>query len=81
MLEGVDAKYIADLRGSDPDSFFVKFSDADLISDARLLCSDMLHNTMTQNARDNLPGITSNDWVYFLDRATANYCPQVGGNV
>jgi hypothetical protein len=80
-LEGVDAKFIADLRGSDPDSFFAKFSDADVISDARLVCSDMLHSTMTQNARDNLPGISSNDWVNFLDRATANYCPQLGGNV
>jgi hypothetical protein len=38
---------------------------------------------MTQNARDNLPGISSNDWGYFLDTATANYCPgpQLGGNV
>jgi hypothetical protein len=79
-LEGVDAKFISFLRSNDIDSYFVRLSDHEAIADAHLVCNDMLHGTPTQNVADNLPGISTQQLAWFIDTASANYCPQFGGD-
>jgi hypothetical protein len=75
-LEGVDARFIAFLRNNDPDSFFVRIDNSTAIADAHLVCKDMLHGVSTQNVADKLEAISTQDFAWFVDTATANYCPQ-----
>lgn len=79
-LEGVDARFIAFLRNNDVGSVYVNVSNATAIANARLICSDMLHNSGFQNVADNL-GLSDAQLAWFADTASANYCPQFGGNI
>jgi hypothetical protein len=79
-LEGVDAKFISFLRNNDVGSVYANVSNATAISNARLICTDMLHNAGFQNVADNLH-LTSAEIAWFADTASANYCPQYGGDV
>lgn len=80
-LEGVDARFISFLRNNDPDSFFTRIYNATAIADAHLVCKDFLNGASTQNAADRMPGISRQDFARFIDAASANYCPQYGGNI
>jgi hypothetical protein len=79
-LEGVDAKFISFLRDNDVGSVYANVSNATAIANARLICTDMLHRTGFQNVADNL-NLTSAQIAWFADTASANYCPQYGGDV
>jgi hypothetical protein len=79
-LEGVDAKFISFLRDNDVGSVYANVSNATAIANARLICTDMLHRAGFQNVADNL-NLTSAQIAWFADTASANYCPQYGGDV
>jgi hypothetical protein len=79
-LEGVDARFIAFLRNNDVGSTYASVSDSTAIANAHLICTDMLHGTGFQNVADNL-GLSSAQIAWFADTASANYCPQFGGDV
>lgn len=79
-LEGADARFIAFLRNNDVGSVYANVSNSTAIANARLVCTDMLHGTGFQNVADNL-GLSSAQLAWFVDTASANYCPQFGGNV
>jgi Protein of unknown function (DUF732) len=79
-LEGVDAKFISFLRNNDVGSVYANVSNATAISNALLICTDMLHRTGFQNVADNL-NLTPAQIAWFADTALANYCPQYGGDV
>jgi hypothetical protein len=79
-LEGVDAKFISFLRNNDAGSVYANVSNATAIANARLICTDMLHRAGFQNVADNL-NLTSAQIAWFADTASANYCPQYGGDV
>jgi Protein of unknown function (DUF732) len=79
-LEGVDARFITFLRSNDVGSVYANVSNATAIANARLVCTDMLHRTGFQNVADNL-GLSGAQVAWFADTASANYCPQFGGDV
>lgn len=79
-LEGVDAKFISFLRNNDVGSVYANVSNATAIANARLICTDILHRAGFQNVADNL-SLTSAQIAWFADTASANYCPQYGGDV
>jgi hypothetical protein len=80
-LSGPDARFITDLHIN---GMFPPDEQA-VIGDAHLACQDLANGASNANTADRLrlfwPGIHLTQVVWFVDTASAIYCPQIGGDV
>lgn len=79
-LTGVDAHFIAFIRTNDGGGKYADVSDERLIKNAHLACTDLENKSGFDNVAINLD-LSNGGVAWFADTATANYCPQLGGNV